>query len=694
MSLDRERLRSLFPDHELGDELGRGTFGVVWAARHRQLDRIVAVKQMVATNEADEARFRREARLLAGLRHPHVVTVHDYREGDGQRALVMEALDGGTLADRRRAMSTEALIAVTVAAASALDHVHAAGVLHRDVKPENIMFDAAGHVRVTDFGVAGGAGGSAGADATVATMAGTFVGTPAYASPEQCAAAVGDAWPAPAAASDQYALAATLYESLAGELPHDRAGGILALCHRKLTEPARPLRSAWPAVGPSIATVVDRALQRSPADRHPSVGAFGDALAAAAGHDLGPDWLVRSGIDVVTPAAAPAATPPAATTPAATTRAATGHPRRRALPAVGLLTAALVAGGALVASGAFGDDDEADAPSTRTSAGHVRELNARWSVGTGASIFSSPAVGGAPGDEVVVVGSDDGTIYGVDAAVGGITWTAATGGPVRSSPAVAGDVVLVGGNDGRVRCHRIVGGDEVWSAPLGFEIVSSPQVVGDLVIVGADRLHALDLATGADRWAAETGAIVSTPAVAGDLVVVGSDDGYVYGIDVATGVVEWRLRTGDAVQSSPVIADDLAIVGGRDGNLYAIEHATGSLRWSTDLGSPIKSSPAVAGDVVVVGTDSGSIVARRTTDGSAAWSTRTGDRVDSSPAVVGDVVVVGGNDHRVRALRVADGRVVAEFATDGPVLSSPAVVGDDVVVGSYDGKLYRLTLGS
>lgn len=672
-------------DHELGDELGRGTFGVVWAARHRQLDRVVAVKQMVATNGTDEARFRREARLLAGLRHPHVVTVHDYREGDGQRALVMEALTGGTLEDRRASMSTEALVAVALAAASALDHVHRAGVLHRDVKPANVMFDADGRVRVTDFGVAGGA--SAGPDATMATLAGTFVGTPAYASPEQCAVAVGESWPEPSAASDQYALAATLFESLTGELPQDRAGGILALCHRKLTEPARPLASIRPGIGESIAAVVDRALARSPADRYPSVAAFGEALAAAAERDLGADWLARSGVEVVGDAAVPA---PAADTAAAATAA----PQRRAwLPAAIVATAAVVVVAGLVATDAFGADpgDLSDVTTT-TPDGAGRPLTARWSVGTGASIFSSPAVAGAPGDELVVVGSDDGTIYAVDADAGGIAWTVATGGPVRSSPTVAGDVVVVGSNDGEVRSLRIADGTEVWRAPIGFEIVSSAAVAGDLVIVGADRLHALDLADGTTRWTAETGAIVSTPAIAGVLAVVGTEDGYVVGVAVDSGEIAWRLRTGDAIQSSPVIADDLAIVGGRDGNLYAVEHATGTLRWSADLGSPVKSSPAVVDGTVVVGTDAGEVVARRVDDGRGVWSHRTPDRVDSSPVVVGDVVVVGGNDHRVRSLAVDDGRVVGLFETEGPVLSSPAEIDGDVVVGSYDGRLYRVAL--
>ncbi|MBS1837743.1 MAG: serine/threonine protein kinase, partial [Actinobacteria bacterium] len=253
-------LDALMADYELGTEIGHGSFGVVWAARHRQLGRQVAVKELKAVDEADRARFRREARLLAGLRHPHVVTVHDFREAGDVRALVMEALTGGTLEDRGRSLSVEDVIVVGLAAASALHHVHRNGLLHRDLKPANVMFDAEGVVRVTDFGVAGGPASTLDRTAADQTMAGTLVGTPSFASPEQCGVALGAAWPSPSAASDQYALAATLYASLTGDVPHDTSGGILALCNRKMTQAARPVSQLRPGLPTAIALVLDRAL--------------------------------------------------------------------------------------------------------------------------------------------------------------------------------------------------------------------------------------------------------------------------------------------------------------------------------------------------------------------------------------------------------------------------------------------------
>ena len=170
----------------------------MWQGRHRQLQRDVAIKQLagpaVATDEY-RARFRREARILAQMDHTHVVTVYDYREQDDLRLLIMELLSGGTFAQRRAAgMTIETAIASTIAAASGLHYVHEHGILHRDVKPENLMFDARGTLKVTDFGIA--RGDLTDTTAINLTHAGEFFGTPAYVSPEQAGHALGRAgWP-------------------------------------------------------------------------------------------------------------------------------------------------------------------------------------------------------------------------------------------------------------------------------------------------------------------------------------------------------------------------------------------------------------------------------------------------------------------------------------------------------------------
>ena len=300
MSTNPHDVARALPDYEIaGVEIGHGEFGIVWRGRHRQLQRDVAVKQLagpaVATDEY-RSRFRREARILAQMDHTHVVRVYDYREQDDLRLLIMELLSGGTFAQRRTAgMTMETAIASTIAAASGLHYVHEHGILHRDVKPENLMFDARDTIKVTDFGIA--RGDLTDSTAVNLTHAGEFFGTPAYVSPEQAGHALGQTgWPPIDATTDQYSLAAVLYEALTGQLTHDTSGGALALCSRRMHEPARPLRELAPHIHPDIQTVVMRALARYPTDRYPTTGHFATELATAAANALGPNWLTHSQI--------------------------------------------------------------------------------------------------------------------------------------------------------------------------------------------------------------------------------------------------------------------------------------------------------------------------------------------------------------------------------------------------------------
>src|SRR6184192_3465583 len=178
MALDQEAVAAALPLYEVEGELGHGAWGVVLAGRHRQLGRDVAIKQLprsFGTDPAVRSRFIAEARLLASLEHPHIVPLYDYVEHEGLCLLVMERLTGGTVWNRARAggFAQQSACAVALATCAALHYAHQRGVLHRDVKPENLMFSALGDLKVTDFGIAKVVGGAA----TVDTRAGDVLGT-------------------------------------------------------------------------------------------------------------------------------------------------------------------------------------------------------------------------------------------------------------------------------------------------------------------------------------------------------------------------------------------------------------------------------------------------------------------------------------------------------------------------------------
>ena len=284
------------PAYEIGEELGQGGMGVVVSGQHRQLGRRVAIKQLPEAFAADPGvrrRFTAEAQVLASLDHPHVVPVYDFVEREGICLLVMELLPGGTLRSRVAAGGCTApyAVAVSLACLSGLSAAHRRGILHRDVKPENMLFAASGVLKVTDFGIAKVIGGPG----TVLTRVGDVVGTPAYIAPEQVRG--GKLSPA----TDVYALATMLYELLAGVLPFsiETEGEDLALLFKHAYEKPVPLRDVAPGVPDPVAAVVMRGLATEPADRFETAEAFGAALAEAATQAWGPGWLAAEQVPIM-----------------------------------------------------------------------------------------------------------------------------------------------------------------------------------------------------------------------------------------------------------------------------------------------------------------------------------------------------------------------------------------------------------
>lgn len=294
MTLDQQEVIDALPQYEVGVELGRGGWGIVLAGRHRQLGRDVAIKQLpraFAADAAVRARFVDEARLLASLDHPHIVPIYDFVEQDGLCLLVMEQLPGGTLWSRfsTDGFTPPAAAAAVLATIAGLQAAHEHRILHRDVKPENLMFSASGALKVTDFGIAKVVGGAG----TLATRAGEVVGTPAYIAPEQ--ARGGDLSPA----TDVYAVATMFYELLSGQLPFTDDGGAMALLFKHAFEAPTPLRERAPFVPEPIAAVVMRGLATDPGDRYDTAKAFGLAIAEACTNAWGPGWLAAEGTPVM-----------------------------------------------------------------------------------------------------------------------------------------------------------------------------------------------------------------------------------------------------------------------------------------------------------------------------------------------------------------------------------------------------------
>jgi serine/threonine-protein kinase len=366
-----------FGNYELQSLLGRGGMAAVYQGFDHNLHRAVAVKVLfgaVAAQPDFIDRFRQEARLIARLRHPHIVQVYDFGEQDGYIYMVQELLTGPTLeqylsdaSTRGATLPTSDIIRITQQIASALDAAHAAGIIHRDVKPSNIMWNASGALALTDFGIAKN---------TAATMAqtqtGFVMGTPNYLSPEQ-AQGIGSV----TAVSDIYSLGVVVYEMITGKAPFSGDTPMSIVMHHIQTPPP-PLRTLRPDAPPAVEAVIQQALAKDPSQRFQKASAFAQALERAWTAPAQAPVAAPVGVhDQATrvwnrPAQAPAAKPSApAAVPAPTVAQPKPQPQRPApappprppavvdeptrqsssmlLPALGLLLAVVLLGGGFFA---------------------------------------------------------------------------------------------------------------------------------------------------------------------------------------------------------------------------------------------------------------------------------------------------------------------------------------------------------
>ena len=267
---------------ELGDEyilekeLGRGGMAIVYLGRDARLGRKVAVKVLppeltYGSKGSTIERFKREAQTAAKLDHPNIIPVYRVSPGGTLFWYVMKYLDGEPLdriLEREGQLTVERTVAIVSEVAEALDYAHQNQVVHRDVKPANVVVDKKGRVTVTDFGIAKAL------DANTLTASGSIIGTPYYMSPEQCKGKrVGPA-------ADQYSLAVMAYQMLGGHVPFTGDSAV-EIVHKHVADPVPPLGILRPQLPEKVIAVVERGLAKTPEERFATVAEFARVLAGA-----------------------------------------------------------------------------------------------------------------------------------------------------------------------------------------------------------------------------------------------------------------------------------------------------------------------------------------------------------------------------------------------------------------------------
>ncbi|WP_180290355.1 serine/threonine-protein kinase [Streptomyces sp. TLI_171] len=265
--------------YRLEERLGRGGMGEVWRAHDQQLGRRVAIKFLFPEPDADgsaAARFHREASITAQLQHDGITQVHDHGEQDGRHFLIMELLAGRNLGallrDQPSGLPVRKAVDVLAQAAAALGYAHSRGIVHRDVKPANLMLLPGGRVKVCDFGIAGFVRGDSGL-----TRAGSVLGTPDYMAPEQWRAERADG------RTDLYALGCVLFALLTGRTPFPRRPDFWAAMHDHVATPPPRLAALRPGVPAVLDRLAAQLLAKHPDDRPAHAGVVADRLRALNG---------------------------------------------------------------------------------------------------------------------------------------------------------------------------------------------------------------------------------------------------------------------------------------------------------------------------------------------------------------------------------------------------------------------------
>jgi serine/threonine protein kinase/outer membrane protein assembly factor BamB len=614
--------------YEISAELGRGGMGVVYLAYEPALDRAIALKLLSPSlihQSGVAERLRREAISAARLRHPNIALLYEFGRDDDTPFLAMEYVPGPSLRQLLEAgpLPNDRALRILSQIGEALDYAHSMGIVHRDVKPSNILVAPSDHAVLIDFGLAEMP------ENSLLTADGVVLGTPHYMAPEQA-----DGRGA-GAQSDQYALAAVAYEVLTGAPPfHGRTATAVIYAHiHDLAPPPTERRPTLPA---AVNDVLMRALAKAPDQRYPSLAAFvADLQAALAQADplprpSGKRWRVSAIVSLALALVVIASLLMRETSDRSPPARASSETRSGILLPQQIIWQQTFRRNGVSPPVLLGDTLVVDTLDGALVALSADTGTIRWQekpFGDRGAMFGAPGAGSG----LIFVGSTEEEVFGLSLASGGLVWRSGVQGAVQEAPILYGDQLIVVTTKGYLYVLRAGNGQVIWGRPLQLGL-RTPTASNDQIIVSAGTLlSALDIRSGTVTWEFQAASTLTTrPTIFNDLVLVGTERGVLHALRLSDGQEQWQTQFNSALSAAPAVSAGI-FVADRSGGVTALSANAKHVLWHFEAGAAINGTPLLADGKLLFGASNGIFYALDAYNGRQLASLQLGGTIESAP---------------------------------------------------------------
>jgi serine/threonine protein kinase len=654
--------------------------GVVYQCKDEQLLRDVAIKMLLPELMSDKHNveiFHQEARFAAKLEHPNIVTVYDIGVEERQKKLhhfvSMEYLPGGNLAHRMStgALNIEHCLNWMKQLASGLSFAHKNGVIHQDIKADNIFITNEGDLKIGDFGLARLLVGRVAYNAASRGM-----GTPAYMSPELCRGEIQDH------RSDVYSLGILFFEMCTGQLPF-RAKGMIEMATKHSSAPIPSANRLNPNIPEQLDKMLRKMMAKTPEQRYQAtaeiITLLDDLIFERRVARLG---LVNSA-GVGTIQAPPDKVPDTSVKQQSPPRTIESPAHSKQAPPRNIDTTGNVS--KIYARESI--PKPVDQPKTAEPPTDIKVVpDAALKPAVNANVQSTSG----KFDVLKQVSQDKGKSF--VQTKNGLCWTFKTQGPIgwASAPLANKEesIVFVTSSDGQMYAIEVKTGRSLWHTQTDAPLLASAALMGNHVISANTHgiVQSQSITDGGVLWKYETkAAILATPAIGQDTIYVATKDGRVLAMDSQSGKVKWIHRAQEPIVCSPSMHAEMVLVGTRGGSFLALSAFDGKIIWKFNARSPIVASPAASVDSVYFGTMSGGFYALDAQAGDLIWEYQTEKPIVAKAVIAFTSVIFASFDKWLYCCEKYDGSLKWKAAIRGKAMANLVVDRDSIFASTQEG---------